>query len=422
MTVKEQTHFGRAGDFLTLRHLVINGTNFEIGRKLGDLAKDRYGKSSKDFVADPLFARARKEYFRRNYPIHWERVRGVAAAFGIDPTDDRYDLTGLPYGMEMPGPPPGCSVVYYPPSSTVEGSGYLSRNYDFSIGTIADLMQIPLPPETTAELPRVMGEPYLMEWYPEDGGFNSVAIHGFDTLSGTLDGINSAGLVVSILAEDDVIESMGPTIERHTGMHQAVGLHELQVMRLLLDTSATVEEAKTSLLGVKQYYSFAPCHYIIADSAGNSFVYENSIGRNVQHVIDGKGRPQVVTNFQLYRNAASELQTVQSVSIENEALWRYQTLSNCIADHRRQFTSDEIKANNASVNIHTLIESMRSDPERAGVAASAQARTLWHSLYNQKTLTAEISFYLGETVGHDGTRTERRSDYLKFALDRGSAI
>jgi len=34
------------------------------------------------------------------------------------------------------------------------------------------------------------------------------------------------------------------------------------------------------------------------DRAGDSFVYENSTGRNVQHVIDGGGRPQIVTNFQ----------------------------------------------------------------------------------------------------------------------------
>lgn len=59
--------------------------------------------------------------FNDNYPIPWERTRGVAAAFEIDANDDRYDFTGIRYNLELPLPPsvtPGCSAVYYPPSTT----------------------------------------------------------------------------------------------------------------------------------------------------------------------------------------------------------------------------------------------------------------------------------------------------------------
>ena len=62
-------------------------------------------------------------YFQRSYPIHWDRVLGVASAFGIDANDDRYDLTGLQYNLDMPRQAPGCSVVYYPPASTATGRG-----------------------------------------------------------------------------------------------------------------------------------------------------------------------------------------------------------------------------------------------------------------------------------------------------------
>jgi len=44
------------------------------------------------------------------------------------------------------------------------------------------------------------------------------------------------------------------------------------------------------------------------------------------------------------------------------------------------------------------------------------ARTLWHTIYNQHALTAQTSFYLGETTAQDGTRAERRSPYLHFTL------
>jgi len=313
-------------------------------------------------------------------------------------------------------PPMGCSVVYYPPSRTASGGGYLSRNYDFSTGSMAEVMQIPLPPEVKEQLPPVMGEPYIMEWYPEDGGYASIAIHAFDTLSGTLDGMNSAGLVVSIMADEEAIGELGPKLEAHPGTPQAVGLHELQVMRLLLDTCATVDEAKQALLTVKQYYAFVPCHYIVADEAGNSFIYENSTGRNVQHIIDGGGQPQVVTNFQIYKHPTPEKMPSGDLTLETNAFWRYQKLANRISEHNGLFTPDDLKANNDCVNVMKLFEEMETDPSFGSIAANVQSRTLWHSLYDQAAGSVEFRFHLGEVVNADGTLSEKRSDYLKFAL------
>ncbi|OFW27127.1 MAG: hypothetical protein A3H97_13270 [Acidobacteria bacterium RIFCSPLOWO2_02_FULL_65_29] len=295
----EQAFFSRPDSFMTVRYLTIRGTNFQIGQQLGVLARERYGKTPEHFRGDPVFARARRVYFQHNYPIQWERVRGMAAAFGLDPSDDGYDLTGLTYLMDVPMPPSGCSAAYYPPTTTASGGGYLSRNYDFSIGSLADMMRMPLPSAIKDTLAPVMSEPYIMAWYPKDGGYASIASHAFDLLSGTIDGMNSAGMVVSILADMDAQNELGPHLEMHPASQQAVGLHELQVMRLLLDTCATAEEARVALLIIKQYYRFTPNHYIVADRAGHSFIYENSTGRNVQHVLDGGGRPQVITNHQL---------------------------------------------------------------------------------------------------------------------------
>lgn len=116
-----------------------------------------------------------------------------------------------------------------------------------------------------------------------------LAIHAFDTLAGTLDGINSAGLTVSILADNEAVNELGPKLEPHPGPLQVVGLHELAVMRLPLDTCATVAEAeaKEALLTVKQHYRFIPCHYFVADRSGESFIYENSTCRNIQYLFDG---------------------------------------------------------------------------------------------------------------------------------------
>ena len=262
-----------------------------------------------------------------------------------------------------------------------------------------------------------MSEPYVMEWYPEDGGYASLSIHGFDALSGTLDGINRAGLVVAIMADDEALAALGPLFEPHFGRQQAVGLHELQVMRWLLDTCGTVEEARAALLGVKQYYRLVPCHYIVADRAGHSFVYENSTGRNVQHVLDGRGRPQVVTNFQLYRHATGDSMPTGSLTLENNAFWRYAALADQIAERAGRVAPNDMKAINACVNVQRLRETLREDPGGPSIAASVSSRTLWHSLYDQHRSAVEVSFYLGDEAGADGTSSERRSEYLTFALD-----
>ena len=76
-----------------------------------------------------------------------------------------------------------------------------------------------------------------------------------------MDGINEAGLTVALLADNETPEP------EPTGTPQ-VGLSEQQVVRYLLDTCATVDEAKDALLLAKHYYFFTPCHFVVADRSG----------------------------------------------------------------------------------------------------------------------------------------------------------
>ena len=416
MDVDERTYLGEADDFMTVRHLTIRGTNREIGQTLAETVMRRYGTSPADLRGDPPIVRAQRDYLRRVYPVHWQRACGVASAFGIDPDDDRYDPAALSYNMGLPLPAMGCSVVYYPPATTATGGGLLSRNYDFPTTSVAQIMGIPTPPDVLARLPAAMSEPYVMQWYPSDGGYASLAVHAFDPLAGTLDGINSAGLVVSILADEEALATLGPLLEPHFGARGAVGLHELQVMRWLLDTCDSADQARQALLAVKQYYFMVPCHYIVADRTGDSFVYENSTGRNIQHVIDGGGRPQIVTNFQLYRHPDLSAMPDGPPTPQTQAFWRYRILAGRIAAHRGPFTAESAAQANACVNIQRVLEAAAPGPGGSGIAATMTARTLWHTIYDQHTLTAQTSFYLGETTAEDGTRTERRSPYLHFTL------
>ncbi|MDH4309888.1 MAG: C45 family autoproteolytic acyltransferase/hydrolase, partial [Acidimicrobiia bacterium] len=379
------------------------------------IAQERYGQELDHFAAKPLYSRARRIYLQNNFPIHWKRMQGAAAAFGVSLDDDHYDFSALDYLTDVPGF--GCSAVYYPPATTATGVGYLSRNFDFSIDSMAEMFLGPQPPEAGKPRPS-MSEPYVMRWYPTDGGYASLAIHAFDTLSGTLEGINSAGLAVTILADDEGVTALGTNWEPHLARAlQVVGLHELAVMRLLLDTCATVAEAQEALLTSKQHYRFVPCHYLIADESGNSFIYEVSTGRNFQHVIDGTGAPQVITNFQIHKHSTPDSMPDPKLTLANESFWRYRELVDRIDRQHDGFTTEQMKTNNDCVNFHSVHAALSADPAEREQASAVRARTVWHSLYDQQAKAMEVSFYLGDEELPDGTRQERRSDYLTFGLD-----
>ena len=273
---------GGPNDSLEVRHLVLRGTNEQIGRALTEIAKERYG-TRLDPAQDPLQARAMRKFLERNNPILLDRMRGVAAAFGKAIEDDAWDFTALGF-TDLKA---GCSIAHLPPSSTANGKSVVSRDYDFTTGSLSFGF---LPPGMLHPTAR----PYLLELHP-DQGYSSIAMVAYDLLSGVLDGINSEGLTVT-LALDAQLFDLSPEPTRTP----AVGLGELQTLRLLLDTCATVEEAKQVLLQTKQYYQYVPIHYLIADRTGNAFVWEYSESHNKEYIVENPGQPLVMTNFTLH--------------------------------------------------------------------------------------------------------------------------
>ncbi|HWI03567.1 MAG TPA: hypothetical protein VNT52_07000, partial [Acidimicrobiales bacterium] len=120
---------GGPGDYMEVRHLVLRGTNREIGAELATMALERHGVAPAA-GGDPLVTRARRRWYRREWPAHFERMRGVADVHGLAVDDDSAELGLLAYL----GAPPGCSVAWLPESKT------LSRNYDFPTGTLTEIL------------------------------------------------------------------------------------------------------------------------------------------------------------------------------------------------------------------------------------------------------------------------------------------
>jgi predicted choloylglycine hydrolase len=382
---------GGPSDFMEVRHMVLRGSNFQIGKKLAQIAYSRYGSAPVP-SRNRAETRAQRRYFKENYPVYLERMRGVAAAFEKKLGDDAWNFAGLYYGLSRTGS--GCSVVFYPPRTTEGGRGVLSRNFDFTTGTFYGTK-----PED-GHLPSC-GRPYVIEMYP-DQGYSSLVICCFDLLGGACDGINSEGLAIALLSDNDVLDELG----LYPAPGPRAGFNEIQIVRYLLDNCADASEAEEALREAKLYYNMVPNHYIIADRHGNSSIWENSPETDRGYAVQCGDEPLVTTNFLLHRYSGPEQLPVEEYTLGT--FNRYREIKRRIAEHRGKFDKAFIEETNRCVS---LVLAPPPEPY-------LPTRTLWHALYYPEQLRVEADFYLGEKAdpaAPNGVRI-KRSGYKVFAL------
>jgi hypothetical protein len=378
----EVTHVaGEPGDFVRATHVRLEGSSFEIGRELARLARERHGSAAVP-AADPEAVRAQRAYFAARSPAHLERMRGAAEVFGVALDDDAFALDSLGYAT----PFAGCTVVHYPPGTTTDGRGVVARNFDFTTGTFDG--RVPRKGDAFA-----CAEPYVLELHPTDA-YASVALVAFD-LFGVVDGINSEGLTVALLADDE-LSATGRA--RPSGPR--AGFDVLQVGRFLLDTCKDVTEAEAALRSAQLYYRKIPCHYLVADRHGRAFVWENAVDLAGGHVIESDGTPLVSTNYLQHLHPDPD-----ALPPDRDPLGLFE----------RQRT---LRARMAEQDDHSLDE-IRANAECVGALGSAPAgrapnRTLWRAFYFPEERRVEVDFHLG-----GGGADERRSPVRTFAL--GSA-
>src|SRR5688572_4195493 len=384
VVVEDRVIAGGPDKSLEVRHLVLRGTNEQIGKALADIAIKRYNVRL-ERATNPERVRAMRKFLERNNPILLDRMRGVAAAFGKSVDDDNYDFTNLLF-MDLKA---GCSIAHLPPSSTADGKSVVSRDYDFTTGSISYDFLAPGALHPTAR-------PYLMELHP-DKGYASIAMVSYDFLSGVLDGINSEGLTVTMagLFKD----ANDPTVE------PAVGLGELQTIRLLLDTCANVDEAKQTLMATKQYYQYVPVHYLIADRHGNAFVWEYSQTHNKEHIVENPGQPLFMTNFLLHEQLEHGMPP--SAEKARPVCKRYAYL-------REKLTTGKLD----DKTIREFHQSCDAQMSEEADPSTPHERTFWHAFYYPEDRRVRVSYYLGDEPYPGEPRLVKpiRTDYLEFGL------
>ena len=364
---------GSDRDFLIAQYYKVQGTNREIGRTLAQIAKSlNVGIRA---APDPIRNKLQCQYFKQNYPQHYQRMLGVADEYGININDYARSASSLPY---LPGQP-ACSVAFYPANRTAIQHNIMSRNLD-------------MPVENNEGRPHSCSRPILFEIHP-DSGYPSIYLCLTDLLGGAVEGINSEGLSLAVLG-DEVNNTDCHPVESSF----EVGLNEVQIMRYLLDNCKNVEEAKESLLWLKQYYQLFRLHYLVADKEGKSFVFEFSRHRNQSRIVEGEGI-QCVTNHLL---SNPDLADAPPESIERLDILKSLTVS------RRVFILDEIKEN------HSKVTPWMPDYRPKWPTS----RTLWHSIYDLDSKSMKVKFYLGEAKDpKDESRVVTKySDYVEFKL------
>jgi len=72
----------KEGNYAKPRHILVSGSDEEIGYDLARLAKEEYGCILHEY-ADPVYGEARREYFKRNWRSMHERTKGDLRAYGF---------------------------------------------------------------------------------------------------------------------------------------------------------------------------------------------------------------------------------------------------------------------------------------------------------------------------------------------------
>lgn len=383
MPVTTEIVAGGSADFMAVTHLTATGSQADIGRALAAEARRTYGWSPAP--ADPLKARARRAWFARHWPQHLDRMRGAAAEFGLDPDTDDVHLDGaggIPQGS-------ACSASFYPPSVTVDGRGVLGRNYDFFTTSATELFAMlggqPAPP--TDELP-LSARPYVITSRP-DGGPASVVL-AMNELDGCMEGINEHGLAAVLNLAD--AENASAPIDAGP----QVGVSSGQLLRFLLDTCRTAEEAKAALLDAKQYDQGVPLHYLVADVSGAAFVWERGPGGD-EHIVEADGGALCMTNHPLHRHPDAT-----ALPPDNEETMltyqRYRT----IAEHGAGTAL-------SAARMRVALDAVRID---AATAPGYPIRTLWRTVFDLERRAMSTRFYLGDDAGG----AARYSPELEFAV------
>ncbi|NOU16163.1 MAG: linear amide C-N hydrolase [Bacteroidales bacterium] len=169
----------------------------------------------------------------------------------------------------------------------------------------------------------------------------------------TFDGMNEKGVAIGMMA----IEAAHCTIDP-----AKVTIEELEVIRLVLDYAASVDEAIELIGKYNIRFTNPPIHYMIADKSGKSTIIE-FVGGEMK-VIPNDNPWQVCTNFIVTGTSAPS----------NVSCWRYNK------------AHSELQNNLGIVNLDEAFKLVED---------VSQSNTIWSMIYDLNNCTVSVSLSRG---------------------------
>lgn len=392
------------------RHIVVKGNNTQIGMALGQIAQEDYGAKSLFRYADPIYGKARQVYMERNFPAMSERMKGIAAAYGIPSDNYTFDASTLAYDVGSVA----CSMIYFPPENTENGHALASRNTDWYLVP----MDVYLNKTTNATGNAACSRNFILEIYPDEG-YSTIAV-GSSDLNSALDIVNSEGLGISLL-EDTWLDPI-PKTPIAGGRNS--GIAGTQVPRLISETCKTVEEAKLEVLANKEFFSLVGTHYMVYDSYGNSTIIEWNKTDGSIYFTDGvNGKPNIMTNHPMYlfsNYAIKDLPRESNLIPYNDpydSFNRYITLHNFTSSHQGKFSEGDASDALSLVFADTVIAA-------EGAMMPLPINTIYNVLLDVTDKSVKAKFYLknGPVDPETGKNTTIYSEYFTFKLENSTEL
>ena len=388
------------------RHIIVAGSHEEIGFDLATIAKNDYG-CELGIYDDSIYGQGRKPYMELHWPEMAERSKGVRKAYGLSEGDVVYDSTSLPYDWydaNKSGTQADlttCSAAMLPVEKS-DGGVYVSRNYDM----MAMVMWSEVFGKKAPEGSFRFAERYIVLETRPDNGYKSIQIGGNEALHPYVDGINEKGLYVTAFHDPDSIGSEGTPC---SGM-KVSGLCMIQLPTLLLDTCATVEEAKVKILQNRIVQTMMRVHLLIADASGNATVFELDAAGGYQFVDRKANEPIFVTNHELSKYPDPSTYPAFDIKAEHNTFARQLILRDAYAELNGPFKKDDVTAMTDAVHC--------SFADTTKAESGPLERTLSNCTCDLSKPEISVRWYFGDVKPVPGTNhmEDRMSDFYTFGF------
>lgn len=400
------------GNYQEVRHIVLKGTNQEIGKSLAQLSKDYYQAQPLQFPTQGglSYKAGRNSYIQQYFPSLAARQRGIEAYYGWG-ADDLNDSSALWYDLQ----PVQCSAIFFPKTVTANGHSFQARNMEFYT---VDMYRFAVPPYTVdGHGNRLFSRNFVLETYPQDGGFATMVVGTFDLVNGAYDGFNEHGLTISGLVDQSLKDY---TVKDINSMPQQPGLSYLQMVRMILENARTVDDVPNLLANLTVYFPLDGIHFLIGDRNGNArFLefYSPDGGKTLsfryfpQNQTQILVKPTIMTNHPMYENFDTTSINYQKYdpSKPYDTYYRYMRLYNYLqASAFRYYTPDD------GLYAMSLVYGYANDSSE-GAAQPFPVRTIWSLVMDVDDLSLKIKFY---TVDNTAQKTPLFTDAMTFTMQK----